>query len=147
MTPPLVQIQGGGLQFNANLASMSLSDVGQCKLADHFNFSPVGSLSDPEAKLSAHLIGCVWGDRGHIWLEQSLTLGGTFHLLHSGGEGSIALDNALFIKPMKELQIMFRFIINGTLDSSTGFHGSMSFNGDMKLIDSKANFAAIGLKF
>ena len=63
---------------------MLLGNVGSCRLVDYFNVAPVGSLSDPQRRLSMGLAACVWGQRGHFWLEQALTAGSSVHFLTSG---------------------------------------------------------------
>ncbi|MGH9118811.1 MAG: hypothetical protein ACRD0A_13305 [Acidimicrobiales bacterium] len=142
-----VTLQNGGLQFNANLYGWSLGDVGQCRLVDYFNVAPTGSLSDPQAKLALHLVSCTWGQKGHLWLEQSLTAGGTFHLLGSGASGSLALDNRLMWQPVRELQITLSFTLNGVLDSNTGFQGSVNLGGNMRMLDTRATMLGVGLRF
>src|SRR3954471_7823539 len=102
-----ITIANGGLQFNANLSSWSLGNVGQCRIVDYLNVSPYGSLSDPQMKLAVHLASCVWGQRGHLWLEQTLTAGGTFHVLNTGAQGSLTLSNQLYWQPVKELRVNF----------------------------------------
>jgi hypothetical protein len=142
-----VTLQNGGLQFNANLYQWSIGDVGQCRLVDYFNVAPTGSLSDPQLKLATSLVNCTWGQRGHLWLEQSLTAGGTFHLLGSGASGSLQLDNTLIWQPVRELQITLTFMLNGTLDSNTGFAGTINLGGNAKMLDTRATMAGIGLRF
>jgi hypothetical protein len=142
-----ITIQNGGLQFNAQLANWSIGNVGQCKLVDYFRVSPTGSLSDPQIKLATHLVGCTWGQRGHVWLEQSLVAGGTFRVLNTGAAGSLVLDNTLYWQPVRELQVTFSFVFNGTLDSTSGFQGTVNFGGNMNLLDNRATFAGVGLRF
>jgi len=142
-----ITIANGGLQFNANLASWSIGNVGDCRIIDYFNVAPTGSLSDPQLRLATHLATCVWGQQGHLWLQQTLTAGATFHVLNSGAQGSLQLNNNLYWQPVKELRINFSLTFNGTFDSNTGWGGDVSFGGNMKMIDTKAAFAGVGLSF
>lgn len=142
-----VTLQGGGLQFNAYLTNWSIGNVGQCRLVDYFNVAPTGSLSDPELRLAMHLVSCTWGQRGGVWLEQSLTAGGSFHLLNSGAQGSLVLTNELYWQPVRELQVVFNFTLTGTLDADTGFQGGINLGGNMKMLDTRAAFAGAGLRF
>ena len=147
MPDPPVQLANGGLQFNAHLYNWSLGDVGQCRLVDYFNVAPAGSLSDPQLKLATHLVTCVWGQKGHLWLEQSLTAGGTFHLLNSGAQGSMAFTNSLFWHPVRELRINLTFTLNGTLDRNQGFQGGINLGGDMKWMDTRGALLGAGISF
>jgi hypothetical protein len=142
-----ITLQNGGLQFNANLHNWSIGDVGQCRLVDYFNVAPTGSLSDPQLRLAMHVVSCTWGQRGHLWLEQSLVAGGTFHLLGSGASGSLTLDNQLYWQPVRELQISLGFTLDGTLDSNTGFQGSVMLGGRMRMLDTRAAMVGIGVRF
>jgi hypothetical protein len=147
MTPPPLQIAGGGLQYTGTLANTSMSGLGTCKLGDTLTLAPVGSLSDPQARLVTHLVNCVWGQKGHLWLEQSLNLGGTFHLLNSGGQGSLALDSKIFYQPVRELRISLSFMFNGTLDWKSGYNGKVAFTGQVHALDSKATMINLGFHF
>ncbi len=147
MSPPKIDLSGGGLTVTNTWNDFRISDVGACRLLDVTTIAPAGSLSDPQFRLSQHLLGCIWGQKGHIWLEQSLTLGGTFRFIHSGAAGSVALNNALFVHPFKELTISFNFLFTGTLDSASGWNGSIRFNGEMKGTSPKTGLVGIGFQF
>jgi hypothetical protein len=145
--PPPFAFSGGGLQYTGTLANFTIGHLGTCRLADTLTLAPVGSLSDPQAKLTTHLVNCVWGQKGSLWLEQSLNLGGTFHLLNSGGQGSLALDSKLLWQPIRELRVSLSFIFNGTLDWNKGYNGDVVFKGQFHALDTKANMLKLGLTF
>ncbi|HSV65348.1 MAG TPA: hypothetical protein VLJ59_05495 [Mycobacteriales bacterium] len=145
MPDPKVSISGGSFTVQGYAPGWSIGNLGQCRLGDNFQITPTGSMSDPQLKLGLHLIDCVWGRRGSIWLEQSLSAGGTFSL---GGTpmGSLQLNNQLLWQPMKDLRFTLTFVLNGQLDQH-GATGSVSFGSQFKVTDSKATMLGLGFHF
>jgi len=142
-----VSLQGGGVQFTAELSQWSIGNVGSCRLVDYFNVAPIGSLSDPQLRLSMGLASCVWGQRGHFWLEQTLTAGGTVHFLSSGAGMSMQFSNNLYWQPVRELKINIGLTFNGTYDTHNGWNGSVGFGSDIRIIDAKSAFIGAGIHF
>ncbi len=146
MPDPKVSLSGGSFTVSGYAPTWSLGNIGQVKLGDYFQITPQGSLSDPQLKLGLHILDLTWGRRGSLWLEQSLTAGGTFHLLTSGASGSLQLNNQLLWQPVKELQFTFTFVISGQLDQH-GVTGSVNFGSQFKMIENKAVLGGVGLRF
>jgi hypothetical protein len=144
MGDPHVSFSGGSFVVSGYAPSWSIGNLGQIRLGDHFQITPPSSFTDPQIKLGLHLIDLTWGHRGHLWLEQSVTVGGTFHLLQSGAGGSLMLNNQLIWQPMRDLQFTFTFVLSGQLDQH-GVSGSVNFGGQFKAIDTKPAMTGLGL--
>jgi hypothetical protein len=144
MPDPHVSLSGGSFTISGYAPQWSIGNLGQIRLADHFQITPQGSLSDPQIKLGLHLIDLTWGHKGHLWLEQSLTAGATFHLLQSGAAGSLQLNNQLLWAPAKDLQFFFTFTLTGQLDQH-GFSGSVNFGSQYKWSAPKSTVTGLGL--
>jgi|SRR5882724_5732884 len=144
MPDPKVSLSGGSFTVSGYAPQWSIGNLGQIRLGDHFQITPQGGLSDPQVKLGLHIIDLTWGQKGHLWLEQSLTAGGTFHLLHSGAAGSLQLNNSLYWHPIRDLHFSFTFILSGQLDDH-GITTSVNFGSQFKIVDTKPVMAGLGL--
>ena len=145
MPDPKITFPGGAFTVSGYAPSFSLGQLGQCKLGDTFQITPPPGLKDIQVKAGIHVIDCTWGRKGSLWLEQSLTAGGTFSFANGAG-GSMALNNQLFWTPIRELYFTFSFTLNGNIDQH-GAHGTINFGSQFKLIDTPAGFAGAGFHF
>jgi len=146
MGDPKISFSGGSFTVSGYAPAWSIGNLGQVRLADYFQITPPSSFTDPQIKLGLHILDLTWGRRGSLWLEQSLTVGGTFHLLTSGASGSLQLNNQLLWQPIRDLQFTFTFVLSGQLDD-TGVKGSVNFGSQFRLTDTKSVFGGVGLRF
>jgi hypothetical protein len=146
MGDPKISLSGGAFTVSGYAPQWSIGNLGQVRLGDHFQIFPPTSFTDPQIRLGLHLIDLTWGRKGHLWLEQSLTAGGTFHLLNTGASGSLQLNNQLLWQPLKELTFTFHFNLSGELNEH-GFQGAVNFGSNFKMVDNKTVLGGIGLRF
>jgi hypothetical protein len=142
-----ISISGDGLRFDLHVGQWSIGNVGECRLVDYATITPSGSFSDPQLRLMTNLATCVWGQRGHFWLEQTLTAGGTVHFLTSGAGMSMAFDNSLYWQPVRDLRINIDLRFNGSYDNHSGWAGSIGFSSNVTMIDAKSVFVGAGIRF
>lgn len=147
MTPPQISLQGATIHFTPNIPGWSIGNLGQCHLTDYFNLSPAGPLSDPQLRLATSLANCVWGQRGHFWLEQTLTAGATVHFLTTGAGMSMQLTNQLYWQALRDLKVTVSLTFTGTYDSHSGWNGTVGFNSQLQAIDAKSTFVGAGISF